>query len=90
MAKPKPKYYVVWKGKETGIFDSWDKCKKQIEGFTGAQYKSFKTKEAAAQAYKKSPKDFIGKDVFESELTPDQIAKIGKPVLESVSDPIPE
>ena len=83
--KSKSKYYVVWKGKETGIFDSWDKCKRQIEGFTGAQYKSFKTKEAAEQAYKKSPKDFIGKDTFESELSSEQLARIGKPILESVS-----
>ena len=85
MPKPKLKYYVVWKGKETGIFDSWDKCKRQIEGFTGAQYKSFKTKQAAESAFNKSPKDFIGKDTFESELSPEQLAKIGKPIWESVS-----
>ena len=85
MAKPKPKYYVVWKGKETGIFDSWDKCKKQIQGFTGAQYKSFKTKEAAERAFERSPKDFIGKEKFESELAPEELKRIGKPVLESLS-----
>lgn len=85
MPKPKPKYYVVWKGKEAGIFDSWDKCKRQIDGFTGAQYKSFKTKQAAEEAYKKSPRDFIGKETFESELTPESLAKIGKPIPESVS-----
>ena len=22
------KYYVIWKGKETGVFSSWDKVKK--------------------------------------------------------------
>lgn len=85
MAKPKKKFYVVWKGKETGIFDSWEKCKRQIQNFTGAQYKSFKIKEAAERAFQKSPKDFIGKDVFASELTPEQLARIGKPILESVS-----
>ena len=69
MAKPKKKFYVVWKGKETGVFDSWDKCKKQIEGFTGAQYKSFATKEAAVNAFGKSPRDFIGKDVFTTTLS---------------------
>ena len=85
MAKPKPKYYVVWKGKETGVFDSWEKCKKQIQSFTGAEYKSFKTKEAAERAFQKSPKEFIGKHVFESELTPEQLTRIGKPILESIS-----
>jgi len=85
MAKSKSKYYVVWKGKETGIFDSWDKCKKQIQGFTGAQYKSFKTKEAAERAFQKAPKDFIGKEAFHSELSPQELARLGKPILESVS-----
>ncbi|MEK6615537.1 MAG: ribonuclease H family protein [Bacteroidota bacterium] len=85
MAKPKPKYYVVWQGKETGVFDAWDKCKKQIHEVTGAQYKSFKTKEAAARAFEKSPQYFIGKKTFESEFSPEQLAKIGKPILESVS-----
>ena len=53
MPKIKKKFYVVWKGKETGVFDSWEKCKRCIDGFTGAQYKSFPTKEAAEEAYKK-------------------------------------
>ncbi len=85
MAKPQKKYYVVWKGKETGVFDSWDRCKKQIQGFTGAQYKSFAAKDAAERAFEKSPWDFIGKDVFHSELSPAELAKIGKLILESVS-----
>jgi len=45
------KYYVVWKGYKTGIFDSWEECKKQVEGFTGAKYKSFPTYELALQAF---------------------------------------
>ncbi|MBI4929635.1 MAG: ribonuclease H family protein [Bacteroidetes bacterium] len=84
MAKPKPKYYVVWKGKETGVFDSWDKCKKQIQGFTGAQYKSFTSLALAHQALSKSYNDFIGKNVFESELSTEQLARIGKPIDESI------
>lgn len=48
------KYYVVWKGRETGIFDSWEKCKSSIEGFDGAQYKSFKSKKEAEEAFKKN------------------------------------
>ena len=85
MAKPKKKFYVVWKGKEIGVFDSWDKCKKQIQGFTGAQYKSFSTKEAATSAFDKSPRDFIGKDVFTTTLSSEELIRIGKPILESVS-----
>ena len=85
MAKPKKKFYVVWKGKEMGVFDSWDKCKKQIQGFTGAQYKSFPTKETAERAFQSSPKDFIGKAIFSSALSPAELARIGKPILESLS-----
>ncbi len=41
------KYYAVAKGRETGVFTSWKECEKQIKGFSGALYKSFKTKEEA-------------------------------------------
>lgn len=37
------KYYAVRKGRTTGIFDSWSTCEQQIKGFSGAEYKSFKT-----------------------------------------------
>jgi len=39
------KIYAVQKGKQTGIFNSWEECQKQINGFSGAIYKSFKTTE---------------------------------------------
>jgi ribonuclease HI len=35
------KYYVVWKGRNVGIFTSWPDCEKQVKGFVGAQYKAF-------------------------------------------------
>lgn len=41
------KYYAVKKGKSTGIFLTWDECKKQTVGFKGAIYKSFLTLEEA-------------------------------------------
>ena len=36
------KYYAVQKGKIPGVYESWDECKSQIEGFKGAKYKSYK------------------------------------------------
>jgi len=45
------KFYVVWQGRETGIFTDWSTCKKQIEKFAGARYKSFKTQEEAESAF---------------------------------------
>lgn len=37
------KYYVVRKGKTAGIYMNWDDCKAQVQGFSGAEYKSFPT-----------------------------------------------
>ena len=39
--KSKKKYYAVKKGREVGIFNSWDECKRLVMGFPGALYKGF-------------------------------------------------
>lgn len=44
------KYYVVWKGQQPGVYESWDQCQKQVAGFPGAQYKSFASRAAAEKA----------------------------------------
>ena len=41
------KYYAVLKGMKTGIFETWDACKESVDGYPGAQYKSFKTLDEA-------------------------------------------
>lgn len=41
------KYYAVKKGKKPGVYRTWDECKAQTDGFSGAIFKSFKTKEEA-------------------------------------------
>ncbi|HEX7064276.1 MAG TPA: ribonuclease H family protein [Bacillales bacterium] len=40
-------YYVVKVGRETGIFQTWEACRKQVEGYSGAVYQSFPTLEKA-------------------------------------------
>ncbi|URM53151.1 viroplasmin family protein [Mycoplasma sp. SG1] len=37
------KYYVVYVGKKTGIYNSWKECFDQVNGYPNAIYKSFKT-----------------------------------------------
>ena len=55
------KIYAVRKGRKTGLFNDWDSCKSAIEGFSGAEYKSFKT-EIEAQAYLKGVQvGYVGK-----------------------------
>lgn len=41
------KFYAVKQGKNTGIYTTWDQCKEQVHGFSGAIYKSFPTREEA-------------------------------------------
>ena len=41
------KYYAVKKGKKPGVYRTWDECKAQTDGFSGAIFKSFKTQEEA-------------------------------------------
>ena len=80
MAK-KQKFYVVWKGREMGIFDSWADCSAQVSGYPGAEYKSFESREAAAQAFRNRYEDYKGKTV--SSLTPERRREIGEPALDS-------
>ena len=41
------KIYAVRKGLTPGIYHTWEECKQQVSGFSGAEYKSFTTLEAA-------------------------------------------
>jgi len=43
----KQKYYAVKQGRIPGIFLTWEDCKKSTEGYPGAVFKSFPTKEEA-------------------------------------------
>ena len=47
----KTKYYVVWRGREPGVYYTWEECQQQVKGFPAAAYKSFKTEAEAQQAY---------------------------------------
>ena len=55
---PKNKYYVVWKGRNPGVYDNWDACKKEVEGFQGALYKGFPDKASAEAAFAKGFTEF--------------------------------
>ncbi len=41
------KFYGVRRGRATGVFDSWEACRKQVYKFPGAEYKAFPTREEA-------------------------------------------
>lgn len=46
MSKAK-KYYAVRKGLVTGIYTSWEECQQNVNGYPGAEFKSFSTEEEA-------------------------------------------
>lgn len=50
----KKKFYVVRKGRVPGIYENWDDCKAQTEGFGGAEYKGFESEEEAKKYFDSS------------------------------------
>lgn len=65
----KNKFYVVWNGVSPGIYTSWTDCKLQINGFEGAVYRSFDTREEAEKAYSSSPYLYIRKKTANAPAT---------------------
>ena len=81
----KKKFYVVWKGRKTGVFTSWNACKRQIDSFEGAQYKSFTNLDEAEIASTKKYIDYKGKNTKKPTLSSAEKEKFGKPIQESIA-----
>ncbi len=43
------KFYAVKEGHVPGIYYTWDECKKQVDGYSGAVYKGFGSREEALE-----------------------------------------
>ena len=48
----KKKYYVVWEGKNPGIYENWNDCQRQISGVAEARFRSFENRDEALSAFK--------------------------------------
>lgn len=81
----KKKFYVIWNGYQTGVFTTWDVCKKHIKDFKGAQYKSFETEDEAEKAFKGKYTDYVGKDTKRELLSNEKLKKYGKPIIPSIT-----
>lgn len=57
----KKNFYAVKKGNEVGIFTTWKECENSISGFSGSEYKGFKTK-SEAEAYLSGSKEEVKGD----------------------------
>ena len=84
MPKAKQKYYTVWKGHKTGVFETWSECLLQIKNFQGAQYKSFATKATAVKAFEGLYEDYIEKNKAKKGI-PNRGDQIEGPNLNSIS-----
>jgi ribonuclease HI len=79
---PVKKYYVVWKGIKTGVFDNWKECEAQIRGVEGAIYKSFPDQVEAMKAFRGRWEDYIKKNAGKKKVTR---LVVGNPLWESWS-----
>lgn len=79
MSKKKAAFYVVWSGKNPGIYDNWDECEAQVKGTAGAKYKGFASREEAEQAFRSSPEQYIVRKP--KEAVGDQPSAISSPPI---------
>jgi len=79
MAK-KAKFYVVWKGRKTGVFSTWDEASAQVVGFPGAEYKSLESLEEAKRAFAGRYEEYKGKKAIQGRLL-----KVPPPITPSYS-----
>lgn len=77
------KYYVVWNGRETGIYDNWEACKRQVEGFTSPLYKAFLKLEDAEEAFRKGSEAYLKPKEHPMQMIFD--ALYGSPIIPSIS-----
>ncbi|MBI3063974.1 MAG: viroplasmin family protein [Deltaproteobacteria bacterium] len=45
------KFYVVWSGRQTGVFTDWATTQRAVDKYAGARFKSFPTRAQAEQAF---------------------------------------
>ena len=45
------KFYVVWSGRQTGVFTDWATVQRAVTGYAGARFKSFPTRAEAEEAF---------------------------------------
>ena len=60
------KFYAVRKGHSPGIYSTWAACEKAVKGYSGAEFKSFKSK-AEAETFMNNGKEH-GQEIPENQL----------------------
>ena len=60
----KNKFYVVWVGSKTGVFESWVDCQLAVKNYKGSKYKSFIKKNEAEKAFLKGYEVYYNKKKY--------------------------
>jgi len=47
------KFYVVWAGRQTGVFTDWATTQRVVDKYAGARFKSFPTRAEAEEAFRR-------------------------------------
>jgi ribonuclease HI len=83
---PRNKFYVVWKGLNPGIYDTWDACRLQVEGQENAKYKSFASRAEAVEAFDKGYQSYLRKAYSKATRTERKDAtSAGRPLPDSLA-----
>lgn len=60
----KKNFYAIKAGHQTGIFNSWDECKRLVEGYPNAKYKGFSTLKEAQNYMNESQEVCVNEDDY--------------------------
>ncbi len=69
----KPKVYVVWQGRQPGIYRTWAECEAQVKGFAGAKFKSYPNMALAKAAFAEDHALHVGQTKRPAATLPDDI-----------------
>lgn len=47
------KFYVVWEGRQPGVYEDWEDALEQVENFPGAKYKGYSSQQEAVAAFRR-------------------------------------
>jgi ribonuclease HI len=61
------KFYVVWSGRETGVFTDWATTRRAVANYAGARFKSFSSRSEAEQAFARGGHSIIPATIIRSE-----------------------
>jgi ribonuclease HI len=77
----KQKFYVVWIGREPGLYTDWSSAEAQIKGFDGAKFKAFEDLATAQKAQNDNMWKYLGQPKAPKLST----TQVGPPLTNSIS-----